>query len=87
MVILHLDIFSKQHFSLFCDTNGHIFIIVASQRGRRGPIGSKVFHALGFFMGINPISPKESNDDDKGKQEKIQTLLLHKPMEIMDKIL
>jgi hypothetical protein len=27
-------------------------------------------------MGINPISPKESNDDGKGKQEKIQTLLL-----------
>jgi len=54
--------------------------------GRRGPTGSKVFHALGFFMGINPISPKESNDDSKEKQEKIQTLLLHKPMEIMDRI-
>jgi hypothetical protein len=27
-------------------------------------------------MGINPISPKESNDDSKEKQEKIQTLLL-----------
>jgi hypothetical protein len=38
-------------------------------------------------MGINPISPKESNDDGKGKQEKIQTLLLHKPLEIMGKIL
>jgi hypothetical protein len=38
-------------------------------------------------MGINPISPKESNDDGKENQEKIQTLLLHKPMEIMDKIL
>jgi len=65
----------------------YIFIIVSSQRGRRGPTGSKVFHVLGFFMGINLISPKESNVDDKGKQEKIQILLLHKSMEIMDKIL
>jgi hypothetical protein len=38
-------------------------------------------------MGINPISPKESNVDGKEKREKIQILLLHKSIEIMDKIL
>jgi hypothetical protein len=52
---------------------GIFFIIVASQRGRRGTTGSKVFHALGFFIGINPISPKESNVDGKEKREKIQS--------------
>jgi hypothetical protein len=65
-----------------------IFLLLSRHRKEgENPQVLKAFRALGFFMDINPISPKESNDDGKEKQEKIQTLLLHKPMEIMGKIL